>query len=178
MNVNVRGKNIDVTPALKDYVKKKITKVTKQFKTVGDISAVLKVEKGNHIVEITVPASGILLRAQETTKDMYSSIDLVIEKIERQIHKYKTRLMKRKYNNFQDAVVPASVETVAEDDGEFKIIKNKSFAMHPMTAEEAILQMNLLNHDFFVFYDPDFGGVNVVYRRKDGNYGLLAPELK
>ena len=173
-----RGKNIDVTPALKDYVEKKITKVTKQFKTVGDISAVLKVEKGNHIVEITVPASGILLRAQETTKDMYSSIDLVIEKIERQIHKYKTRLMKRKYNNFQDAVVPASVETVAEDDGEFKIIKNKSFAMHPMTAEEAILQMNLLNHDFFVFYDPDFGGVNVVYRRKDGNYGLLAPELK
>ena len=119
----------------------------------------MKVEKGNHIVEITVPASGILLRAQETTKDMYSSIDLVIEKIERQIHKYKTRLMKRKYNNFQDAVVPAS-------------------AMHPMTAEEAILQMNLLNHDFFVFYDPDFGGVNVVYRRKDGNYGLLAPELK
>ena len=116
MNVNVRGKNIDVTPALKDYVEKKITKVTKQFKTVGDISAVLKVEKGNHIVEITVPASGILLRAQETTKDMYSSIDLVIEKIERQIHKYKTRLMKRKYNNFQDAVVPASVETVAEDD--------------------------------------------------------------
>lgn len=178
MNVNVRGKNIDVTPALKDYVEKKITKVTKQFKTVGDISAVLKVEKGNHIVEITVPASGILLRAQETTKDMYSSIDLVIEKIERQIHKYKTRLMKRKYNNFQDAVVPASVETVAEDDGEFNIIKNKSFAMHPMTAEEAILQMNLLNHDFFVFYDPDFGGVNVVYRRKDGNYGLLAPELK
>ena len=172
------SRELDVTPALKDYVEKKITKVTKQFKTVGDISAVLKVEKGNHIVEITVPASGILLRAQETTKDMYSSIDLVIEKIERQIHKYKTRLMKRKYNNFQDAVVPASVETVAEDDGEFKIIKNKSFAMHPMTAEEAILQMNLLNHDFFVFYDPDFGGVNVVYRRKDGNYGLLAPELK
>ena len=94
-----------ITPALKDYVEKKITKVTKQFKTVGDISAVLKVEKGNHIVEITVPASGILLRAQETTKDMYSSIDLVIEKIERQIHKYKTRLMKRKYNNFQDAGV-------------------------------------------------------------------------
>lgn len=110
MNVNVRGKNIDVTPALKEYVEKKITKVTKQFKTVGDISAVLKVEKGNHIVEITVPASGILLRAQETTKDMYSSIDLVIEKIERQINKYKTRLMKRKYNNFQDAAIPAVLE--------------------------------------------------------------------
>lgn len=177
MNVNVRGKNIEVTPALKEYVEKKITKVTKQFKTVGDISAVLKVEKGNHIVEITVPASGILLRAQENTKDMYSSIDLVVEKIERQIHKYKTRLMKRKYSNFQEGAIPQAPVAV-EDDAEFKIIKNKSFTMYPMTAEEAILQMNLLNHDFFIFYDPDFGGASVVYRRKDGNYGLLAPELK
>ena len=176
MNVNVKGRNIDVTPALKDYVEKKITKVTKQFKTVGDISAVLKVEKGNHIVEITVPASGILLRAQETTKDMYSSIDLVVEKIERQIHKYKTRLMKRKYSNFAEPAAPAA-EAPAEE-GEFEIIKNKRFTMHPMTPEEAILQMNLLNHDFFVFYDPDLGATNVVYRRKDGKYGLLSPELK
>ncbi len=176
MNVNVRGKNIVVTPALKEYVEKKITKITRQFKTVGDISAVLKVEKGNHIVEITVPASGILIRAQETTKDMYSSIDLVVEKIERQVHKYKTRLAKRKYSNFAEPVPVPEVE--AEPDDEFKIIKNKKFSMNPMTAEEAILQMNLLDHDFFVYYDPDYGGVNVVYRRKDGNYGLLQPELK
>ncbi len=174
MSVNVKGRNIDVTPALREYVEKKITKVTRQFKTVGDISAVLKVEKGNHIVEITVPASGILLRAQETTKDMYSSIDLVVEKIERQIHKYKTRLMKRKYSNFADAT-PTAGET---DDGEFQIIKNKRFVMHPMTPEEAILQMNLLNHDFFVFFDPELDSTNVVYRRKDGKYGLLSPELK
>ena len=120
MSVNVKGRNIDVTPALKEYVEKKITKVTKQFKTVGDISAVLKVEKGNHIVEITVPASGILLRAQETTKDMYSSIDLVVEKIERQIHKYKPRLMKRKYSNFADTAVPAPAPAAeAADEGEF-----------------------------------------------------------
>ena len=179
MSVNVKGRNIDVTPALKEYVEKKITKVTKQFKTVGDISAVLKVEKGNHIVEITVPASGILLRAQETTKDMYSSIDLVVEKIERQIHKYKTRLMKRKYSNFADTAVPAPAPAAeAADEGEFEIIKNKRFIMHPMTPEEAILQMNLLNHDFFVFYDPDLDATNVVYRRKDGKYGLLSPELK
>ena len=116
MSVNVKGRNIDVTPALKEYVEKKITKVTKQFKTVGDISAVLKVEKGNHIVEITVPASGILLRAQETTKDMYSSIDLVVEKIERQIHKYKTRLMKRKYSNFAEPVVPAPAAEAEEEE--------------------------------------------------------------
>lgn len=176
MNVNVRGKNIVVTPALKEYVEKKITKITRQFKTVGDISAVLKVEKGNHIVEITVPASGILIRAQETTKDMYSSIDLVVEKIERQVHKYKTRLAKRKYSNFVEPVPVTEVE--AAPDEEFKIIKNKKFLMNPMTAEEAILQMNLLDHDFFVYFDPDYGGVNVVYRRKDGNYGLLQPELK
>lgn len=176
MNVNVRGKNIVVTPALKEYVEKKITKITRQFKTVGDISAVLKVEKGNHIVEITVPASGILIRAQESTKDMYSSIDLVVEKIERQVHKYKTRLAKRKYSNFVEPVPAPEVETAPDE--EFKIIKNKKFSMNPMTAEEAILQMNLLDHDFFVYFDPDYGGVNVVYRRKDGNYGLLQPELK
>ena len=124
MSVNVKGRNIDVTPALKEYVEKKITKVTKQFKTVGDISAVLKVEKGNHIVEITVPASGILLRAQETTKDMYSSIDLVVEKIERQIHKYKTRLMKRKYSNFADTAVPAPAPaTEAADDANSKSLR-------------------------------------------------------
>ena len=176
MNVNVRGKNIVVTPALKEYVEKKITKITRQFKTVGDISAVLKVEKGNHIVEITVPASGILIRAQETRKDMYSSIDLVVEKIERQVHKYKTRLAKRKYSNFVEPVPVTEVEAAPDD--EFKIIKNTKFSMNPMTAEEAILQMNLLDHDFFVYFDPDYGGVNVVYRRKDGNYGLLQPELK
>jgi putative sigma-54 modulation protein len=178
MSVIVKGRNITVTPALKQYVEKKVDKITRQFKTVGDITAVLKVEKGDHIVEITVPASGILLRAQEKTKDMYSSIDLVVEKIERQVHKYKTKLMRRKYNNFRDIPEQAAAPEAAEDNGEFKIIKNKSFALHPMTPEEAILQMNLLNHDFFVFYNPDLGAVDVVYRRKDGNYGLLSPTLK
>jgi putative sigma-54 modulation protein len=178
MSVIVKGRNITVTPALRQYVEKKVDKITRQFKTVGDITAVLKVEKGDHIVEITVPASGILLRAQEKTKDMYSSIDLVVEKIERQVHKYKTKLMRRKYNNFRDIPEQAAAPEAAEDSGEFKIIKNKSFALHPMTPEEAILQMNLLNHDFFVFYNPDLGAVDVVYRRKDGNYGLLSPTLK
>ncbi|MCD8198776.1 MAG: ribosome-associated translation inhibitor RaiA [Phascolarctobacterium sp.] len=180
MSVNVKGRNIDVTPALKDYVEKKVVRITKQFKTVGDITAVLKIEKENHIIEITVPASGILLRAQESTKDMYSSIDLAVEKIERQIRKYKTRLMKRKYDNFTDAEtsVADAVNTAAEENGEFEIVKNKRFVLHPMTVEEAILQMNLLNHDFFVFYDPDLGNTNVVYRRKDGKYGLLSPEFK
>ena len=176
MTIHVKGRNVDVTPAMKDYVEKKIAKITKQFKAVGDINAVLKIEHGYHIAEITVPASGILLRAQESTKDMYSSIDLVVEKIERQIHKYKTRLMKKKYANF--AEVPAQAPANIEEDGEFEIIKNKKFALNPMNTEEAILQMNLLNHDFFMFFNIDQNGVNVVYRRKDGKYGLLSPELK
>ena len=183
MAIIVKGRNTVVSPAVKAYVEKKIDKVTRQFKAVGDITAVLKVENGNHIAEITVPAKGILLRAQESTKDMYSSIDLVIEKIERQVHKYKTKLMKRKYSNFREVpaeVAPAAepVPAPAETEEEFRIIRSKSFTMNPMTPEEAILQMNLLNHDFFVFFDPDFGGVSVVYRRKDGNYGLLEPKLE
>ena len=175
MNVNVRGKNIVVTPALKEYVEKKITKITRQFKTVGDISAVLKVEKGNHIVEITVPASGILIRAQESTKDMYSSIDLVVEKIERQVHKYKTRLAKRKYSNFVEPVPAPEVE--AAPDEEFNIIKNKKFSMNPMTAEEAILQMNLLDHQFYFFRNADNDNIHaVVYKRAAGGYGLIEGE--
>ena len=183
MAIIVKGRNAVVSPAVKAYLEKKIDKVTRQFKAVGDITAVLKVENGNHIAEITVPAKGILLRAQESTKDMYSSIDLVVEKIERQVHKYKTKLMKRKYSNFREVPVetPPAAEAVpvqAEAEEDFKIIRSKSFTMNPMTPEEAILQMNLLNHDFFVFYDPDFGGVSVVYRRKDGSYGLLEPKLE
>ena len=111
MAIIVKGRNAVVSPAVKAYLEKKIDKVTRQFKAVGDITAVLKVENGNHIAEITVPAKGILLRAQESTKDMYSSIDLVVEKIERQVHKYKTKLMKRKYSNFRE--VPVETPPVA-----------------------------------------------------------------
>ena len=178
MAIIVKGRNTVVSPAVKAYVEKKIDKVTRQFKAVGDITAVLKVENGNHIAEITVPAKGILLRAQESTKDMYSSIDLVIEKIERQVHKYKTKLMNFRELPAEAAPAAEPVPAQAETEEEFRIIRSKSFTMNPMTPEEAILQMNLLNHDFFVFFDPDFGGVSVVYRRKDGNYGLLEPKLE
>jgi len=177
MTVNVRGKNIVVTPALRDYIEKKVQTITKQFKVVGDISAVMRVEKEQHIVEITVPASGIVLRAQESTKDMYSSIDSCVDKIQRQIHKYKTRLMRRKYNNFREEFVAASTKDEV-DDGEFKVVRNKKYVLRPMNLQEAIMQMNLLNHDFFVYFDDITENVSVVYRRKDGDYGLIAPDLK
>ena len=146
MTVRVRGKNLEVTPALKDYVEKKVETITKQFKTVGEITAV---------------------------------IDNCVEKIERQIHKYKTRLMKRKYNNFRDAAVPPVSGDVEEASaaGEFKVARTKTYAMRPMNVQEAIMQMNMLNHDFFVFFNDETESMAVVYRRKAGDYGLINPEL-
>ena len=169
MAVKVRGKNIEVTQALKDYVEKRVQTITKQFKTVGEITAVMRVEKGNHTVEITVPASGIVLRAQETSDNMYASIDQCVEKIERQIHKYKTRLMKRKYSNFKDAApapLPEDSEEVPEETGEFTVARTKNYAMRPMGVQEAIMQMNMLNHDFFVFFNAETEKIAIVYRRK------------
>ena len=179
MAVKIRGKNIDVTLALKDYVEKRVMTITKQFKVVGEISVVMRVEKNNHIVEITVPASGIVLRAQESTNDMYGSIDNCVEKIERQIHKYKTRLMRRKYNNFRDDYVAAPPDKEEEPaDEEFNIVRNKKYVLRPMSVQEAVMQMNLLNHDFFIFFNDEVESISIVYRRKNGDYGLITPEMK
>lgn len=175
MNIQVRGKNIEITPALKDYVAKRIGKVSRYFDDLGDISAILTVEKGRHIVEVTVPVQGMVLRGEEATSDMYTSIDLVIEKIERQIRKYKTRLARRiRGNAFKDDLVPVAREPEKDDSN---VVKTKRFIVKPMSAEEAIMEMNLVNHDFFVFMDAESEKINVVYRRKDGQYGLIDPEI-
>ena len=173
----VRGKNVEITPSLREYVEKRVGKVTKYFDNVGNITVLLSVSKERHIVEVTVPIQGgVLLRGEEPTMDIYTSIDLVVEKLERQIHKQKTKLARRfrsggfKAEAFKTA--PAVPET-AEDDGEYKVVKTKRFVVKPMDVQEAIMQMNLLNHNFFVFRDAQTEEVNVVYRRNDGNYGLI-----
>jgi len=175
MAVTVRGKNIDITPALKDYVEKRIGKVTKYFNVLGEITVILTVEKGRHIVEVTLPVNGMLLRGEEATTDMYTSIDLVIEKLEKQIEKYKTKISRRlRDGSFRGDLVTSA----ATDEGEeFRVVKTKRFAVKPMNIEEAIMQMNLINHDFYVFTNAETEEVNVVYRRKDGNYGLIEPEF-
>lgn len=175
MAINVRGKNIEITPALHDYVVKRVGKITKYFTNPGDISAVLTVEKGRHIVEVTVPVNGILLRGEEATTDMYTSIDLVTDKLEKQIEKYKTRLTRQlRGAGFRHELVPEATHTAPE---EFTVVRTKRFAFKPMHVQEAIMQMNLLNHDFFVFSNAETEEVNVVYRRRDGNYGLIEPEF-
>lgn len=177
MAIVVRGKNIDITPALKDYVEKRIGKITKYFDTLGEITAILTVEKGRHIVEVTVPVNGMLLRGEEATADMYTSIDLVIEKLERQIEKYKTKIARKFRSNggFKGDLVPAA--PAADPGDELRIVKTKRFAVKPMAVEEALLQMNLIHHDFYVFTNAETEEVNVIYRRKDGNYGLIEPEF-
>lgn len=184
MAINVRGKNIEITPALRDHVTKRVSKINKYFDASGDISAILTVEKGRHIVEVTVPVNGMLLRGEESTNDMYASIDMVIKKLEKQIEKYRTKLSRRVTFKPETVSAPASIATAAdigeqeEDSSEdFKIVKTKRFAIKPMAVQEAVLQMNLLHHDFYVFANSETEDVNVIYRRKDGKYGLIEPEF-
>jgi len=172
----VRGKNIEITPSLREYVEKRVGKITKYFEKVGEIIVLLTVSKGRHIVEVTVPVQGgILLRGEEATMDMYTSIDLVVEKLERQIRKQKTKLSKRfRSAGFKsEEVQPGVLPEVNEEGEEFTVVKTKRFVVRPMDVQEAIMQMNLLNHNFFVYRDSTTEDVNVVYRRSDGNYGLI-----
>ncbi|MBR3624274.1 MAG: ribosome-associated translation inhibitor RaiA [Selenomonadaceae bacterium] len=169
----LRGKNIEITPVLREYVEKRIGKIEKYFDNLDEINVLLTVSKGRHIVEVTVPVSGgVLLRGEEATMDMYTSIDLVYEKLERQIRKQKTKLEKRFRQNFNaDAIEEGPV--AREEGEEYNIIRHKKFSVKPMDTQEAIMQMNLLNHNFFMFRDSTTESVNVVYKRADGDYGLI-----
>ncbi len=173
MKVQVRGKNIDVTPALRDYVEKRLGKLDRFLENMGEAIATLVVEGDSHKIEVTIPVNGMLLRGEEATAEMYSSVDLVVEKMERQIERYKGRINRR-----NGRALANTVETERFDDDESpQIIKTKRFAIKPMVLDEAIMQMNLLGHDFFVFSNAETEQTNVVYKRKDGNYGLIEPEF-
>ncbi|HOJ10854.1 MAG TPA: ribosome-associated translation inhibitor RaiA [Clostridiales bacterium] len=178
MNFIVSGKNIDITEALRNTVVKKLGKLDKFFNPDTDVYVTMSVEKNRHIVEVTIPFNGVVLRAEELSDDMYASIDEVIDVLEGQIRKNKTRLKRKLYNGAIKPEYFAQIETQADvEEHEFKVVRTKKFAIKPMTVEEAILQMNLLGHQFFVFSNAESDEVNVVYKRKDGNYGLIEPEF-
>jgi len=170
------GKNTNITPALREQAIKKLNRIEKFFKQDTECHLTFTVEKSRHIFEVTIMSKGLFIRAEETTDDMYASIDMVIDKLERQIRKNKTKLGKRIR---QESVIPDNfqISEDIEEEQTFKIMKSKRFAIKPMSVEEAILQMNLLGHNFFVFSNGETEEVNVVYRRKDGNYGLIEPEF-
>jgi putative sigma-54 modulation protein len=175
MRFEIRGKNIEVTDALKEYTTKRLSKLEKYFDDSRDAQVAMSVEGDRHKVEVTIPLNGIILRGEEASEDMYSSIDLVEEKLEKQLDKYKTKLNKsHRASGLKKALLdnPAGINTPAD---KFKIVRTKRFALKPMDEEEAIMQMNLLGHNFFVFFNANTDEVNVVYKRKDCNYGLIEP---
>lgn len=174
MKVIVIGKNIEVTAALKDAVEKKLSRLDKLFSPEIEARATLSVQKNKKKIEVTIPFNGVILRSEESNDDMYASIDLVVDKLDRQIRKQKTKLQRRIHgDSLRFQYIPEEAIDVAET----KIVKTKKFAFKPMSAEEAVLQMELLAHTFFVFRNADDNKVNVVYKRKDGNYGLIEPEI-
>lgn len=176
MKITVSGKNLEVTDALKEKVTKKVGKLEKFFNPGTEAHITMGVEKSRQIIEVTIPFNGIMIRAEVSSEDMYSSIDKAVDILERQIRKNKTRLKKHlhegafKSDNFEETFsIP--------EEHDFKVVRSKRFAIKPMTTEEAVLQMNLIGHEFFMFSNQDTKEVNVVYKRKDGNYGLIEPEF-
>lgn len=184
MKIVVKSKNLDITPALRTYAEKKISKFEKFITAArGDHESLavmmLRTEREVHIAELTIEYRGFVLRGEGRTDDMYNSIDDAVDKIERQWNKFKTRIQRKLQGpKISELASPADDGLVQREasEREFKVVKVKRFAYKPMSVEEAIMQMELLGHDFFVFSNADDDQINVVYRRRDGNYGLIEPE--
>nr|MBO2481411.1 ribosomal subunit interface protein [Bacillaceae bacterium] len=177
MNYNIRGENIEVTPALRDYAEKKISKLERYFTEVPDTNVYVNLKVYNDKstkVEVTIPLPNLVLRAEEVNEDMYAGIDLIADKLERQIRKHKTKVNRklREKGSAKEMFVNVS-SGPKEEESEIEIVRTKRFDLKPMDSEEAILQMNLLGHNFFVFTDVETNKPAVVYRRRDGKYGLI-----
>lgn len=172
MKLNIRGSKIEVTDAIKNYLESKVGKLDKYFETPDEITANILVKtKGiEQTVEITIPIKKVILRAEETNKDLYASIDFVIDKLERQIRKNKTKIRQRFNKESKNVVVDFEME---EKEDEQTIVRRKTVDTKPMNEEEAILQMNLIGHDFFAFKNSDTNNLCVLYKRKDNGYGIL-----
>ena len=175
MNIIIVGKNIDVTPGLREAVEDKIGKLEKYFTPDTEVHVTLSVEKDRQKIEVTIPVKGNIIRSEQVSNDLYVSIDLVEEIIERQLKKYKNKLTSYKQNN--DNFKQDFIEKDFADEDEIKIIRSKKFDMKPMYPEDACVQMELLGHDFYVFQNAETDQVCVVYKRKGNTYGLIEPDL-
>lgn len=176
MNYIISGKNVDVTPSLRTTIEQKLGKLERYFTPETEIIVTLSVEKERQKIEVTIPVKGSIIRSEQVSDDMYVSIDLVEEVIERQLRKYKNKLIDKHHEggNFQPEFVDLEDDIA---DGEIKIIRTKRFGIKPMFPEDACVQMELLGHNFFVFSNAETDEVNVVYKRKNGTYGLIEPEF-
>lgn len=183
LTFNIRGENIEVTPAIREYVESKISKLERYFNNDMDATANVNLKIYNDKrtkVEVTIPMKRLTLRAEERNDDLYAGVDAIVDKLERQIRKHKTKV-NRKFRDREGvglyfATAPATetgATAVEEAEDELQIVRTKQFSLKPMDDEEAILQMNLLGHDFYIFTDAETDETNIVYRRKDGKYGLI-----
>ena len=175
MEFVIVGKNIDVTPGLRTAVEEKIGKLERYFTPSTQIHVTLSVEKDRQKIEVTIPVKGSIIRSEQVSNDMYVSIDLVEEIIERQLKKYKNKIIDAKHggDNFKQEFLDKDYS----DDDDIQIVRTKRFDVKPMYAEDACVQMELLGHSFYVFCNAETNQVNVVYKRKGNTYGLIEPEL-
>ena len=176
MKITITGRNIELTDGLKNAVESKLSKLEKYFKPDTEVHVTLSVEKERQKIEVTIPMRGTVIRSEQVSNDMYVSIDLVEEIIERQLKKYRNKIVDRQ----QDVAAAFNAEFLGkdlDDEEDVKIIRSKRFGMKPMTPEDACIQMELLGHSFYVFRNCDTDEVNVVYKRKGNTYGLIEPEF-
>lgn len=180
MQIIFSGKHMEVTPALKEYAESKLLKLSRFFDHVQEIHVVESILRNQHIVEVTLKADGTLIRAEERSPDMYSSIDMIIDKLERQLSRFKGRMITRTRESL-DGLKPAEFAPPAEPveapeaAAEATVVRTKRFAIKPMHPDEAAMEMEMLGHDFYVFRNAGTDEVNVIYARRDGNYGLIEP---
>ncbi|MEC5422851.1 ribosome-associated translation inhibitor RaiA [Virgibacillus sp. C22-A2] len=185
MKFNIRGENLEVTGAIREYVEKKISKLERYFDTppASDVHVNLSVYNDEQRIEVTIPMTNLLLRGEVQHVDLYAAIDLVVDKLERQIRKYKTKVNRKFRQEGSPKHIFAELEREAnnialqEDSEEIEIVRTKRFNLKPMDSEEAVLQMDMLGHAFYVFTNAVTSETNVVYRRNDGKYGLIEPNL-
>jgi len=177
MKFIISGKNIDVTPALREAIEQKLGKLERYFTPETEIIVTLSVEKDRQRIEVTVPVKGNIIRSEQVSNDMYVSLDLAEEVMERQLRKYKNKLIAKHQAgvNFREEFF---TDEDIDEDHEVKIVRTKRFGIKPMFPEDACIQMELLTHSFYVFSNAETDEVNVVYRRKDGSYGLIEPEFQ
>lgn len=175
MKINIRGDKVVITESIAAYINNKVKKLTKYFTDTSNIEAKVLVRVQGHyqIIEVTIPLNNFILRSEERHADLYAAIDLVVDKLERQITKNKEKLQSKKFKNLAKMIkVDAEVATKSEE----KIVRRKIIEMKPMSEEEAILQLNMIGHDFFVYKDELTNQVCVLYKRKDGNYGVITTD--
>ncbi len=180
MQIIFTGKHLDVTPSLREYAETKLSKLSRFFDHVQEAHVTESITRGQHIVEVTLKVDGTLIRAEERTSDMYTSLDQVVDKLEGQLRRYKERFITRTQEALggqkPTELVAAATATPAEEEEPLpEIVRTKRFAVKPMGPEEAAMEMELIGHDFFVFRNSESNEVNVIYRRRDGNYGLIEP---